>query len=76
MERLRFYLMLLCPENDLDKVVHILRSFKNDKCNYYVDFYGHILESDTVTLEDAYQKIYGMTKEQIKSKNKVYQKIK
>ena len=75
MEKTRMPYLLFWPETNLDSIVKHLQSMKNDKYNYYFDFLGHTLESDTVTLEDAYLEVYGMSREEYREKLKEsYQK--
>ncbi len=62
--------ILFWPETNLDIIVKSLQSMKNDQYNYYFDFLGHNLESDTVTLEDAYLEVYGMSREEYRKKLK------
>ena len=59
--------LLICEPN-LDMVVESLQSAKNDTINYYFDFFSHRLFSDTVTVENAYEEVYGCTKEEYKQK--------
>lgn len=52
----------VCIGHTLEQVVNILQyeNAKGTKC--YVDFNGHILYSDTVTMDSAYLEVTGMTK--------------
>ena len=51
--------LFIWPETTLDEVVEILH-----KCpNSYFDFLGHELDSN-ITIEEAYQEVYGMTREE------------
>ena len=75
MEKPKMPYIFMWPELTLDDVVYALIQAKNDDFNYYYDFLGHILESDTVTLEDAYLEVYGMTREEYrKNLEKQYKK--
>ena len=64
MEKPKMPYIFMWPELTLDDVVYALIQANSDDFNYYYDFLGHVLESDTVTLEDAYLEVYGMTKEE------------
>ena len=48
----------------LDSVVDKLLMAKERGEQLYCDFEGHLLYSDTVTLEDAYKEVTGQTKEE------------
>ena len=48
----------------LDSVVQLLLAHKANGDHVYCVFNGHRLESDTVTMDSAYMKICGKTKEQ------------
>ena len=75
MEKPKMPYIFMWPELTLDDVVYALIQAKSDDFNYYYDFLGHILESDTVTLEDAYLEVYGMTREEYrKNLEKQYKK--
>jgi hypothetical protein len=65
MEKLEMPMLytLICDSN-LDDVVNALTKAKNDTINFYYDFYDHRLYSDSITLEDAYEEIYNMTREE------------
>ena len=51
-------------DSTLDYAVSALQSCKSDEIRFYIDFLGHRLYSDTVTLEGAYQEIYNMSREE------------
>ena len=51
-------------EFTLDYVVSALQGSNSSEIRFYVDFLGHRLYSDTVTLEGAYQEIYNMSREE------------
>ena len=72
--------LLMTPrfgEFNLDDLVEELQAFKNDQVNYYFDFLGHVLYSDTVTLDSAYQEVYKMSKEEYqKDLKESYEKYK
>ncbi len=70
MEKIRMPYLFMWPEMNLDTTVHCLQAAKSDKFNYYYDFLGHVLESDTVTLEDAYLEVYGMTRAEYRTRLK------
>ena len=61
-------LYLLVCESNLDDIVKSLQSMKNDTTNYFYDFLGHRLYSDTVTLDGAYEKIYKMSRQEYREK--------
>lgn len=54
--------LLIWPETTLDEVVEILHKSPN----FYFDFLGHELDSN-ITLEEAYQEVYGMTREEYRT---------
>lgn len=58
---------LIC-ESNLDDIVELLQSMKNDTTNYFYDFLGHRLYSDTVTLDGAYEEIYKMSRQEYRKK--------
>ncbi len=75
MEKIEMPLLGMCYPVNLDSIVDVLIRCKSDTFNYYYDFCGVKLYSDTVTLEDAYQEVYGMTREEYRIKlDKAYQK--
>ena len=55
---------------NLDDVIKLLQSNKNDDINYYYDFHSHRLYSDTVTEESAYNEVYNMTREEYRKQLK------
>ena len=59
--------------NNIDIAVEELLKFKNQGKLAYIKFNGHILYSDTVTLDGAYLQITGKTKQQ---KDKEYKEWK
>ena len=61
-------LYLLVCEPNLDDIVKSLQSMKNDTTNYFYDFLGHRLYSDTVTLDGAYEEIYKMSRQEYREK--------
>ena len=58
----------ISAEPNLDMVVGWLQSLKSDRINWYFDFFGHRLYSDTTTLESAYKEVYGCTREEYMKK--------
>jgi hypothetical protein len=52
----------------LEEVVAILLTANENGEKVYSDFNGHILYSDLVTVENAYKKLFGMSKEEFKKK--------
>ena len=57
----------LC-EGTLDDIVKTLQEMKNNKVNYFYDFLGHNLYSDTVTIDGAYQEVYKMSRDEYRNK--------
>ena len=51
-------------DSTLDYAVSALQSCKSEEIRLYIDFLGHKLCSDTVTLEGAYQEVYNMSREE------------
>ena len=70
-------LLLFFGYHNLDSIVNDLQDSKNDEINYYYDFLGHRLYSDTVTIESAYQEVFDMTREEYRDMlEKQYQQMK
>ena len=70
MEKYRVPYTFYSSKANLDIIVNGLQRAKSANYNYYFDFLGHILESDTVTIEDAYLEVYGMSREEYRKKLK------
>lgn len=51
--------------NTVEDAVKILKGMHMQGCKVYIDFNGHKLYSDTVTMDDAYMTITGKTKAEI-----------
>ena len=67
--------MISMGESNLDDIVNELQSIKNDDINYYYDFLGHRLYSDTVTLDSAYKEIYKLSRQEYREKLQEIYKI-
>lgn len=69
-------LLIFVGYHNLDSIVNYLQNSKNDEINYYYDFLGHRLYSDTVTIESAYQEVFDMTREKYRDMlEKQYQEM-
>ena len=67
-KRLLPYIDIVFFDVNLDNVINHLMNAKNDKINYYYDFFDVRLYSDTINEEDAYKSVYNMTREDYRKK--------
>ena len=56
----------------LEEAINKLLEAKANGEHVYCDFNGHMLHSDTVSMEETYKEILGKTKEEIDADNKEY----
>ena len=71
MEKPRKNLVRLWSDITLEEIVNTLQMLKNDNETYCYNFLGYELDSDTVNLEEAYKKVYGMTKEEYQEQSAI-----
>ena len=69
------YKKIIDYSKTLDQMIELLLDYKEKGELVYCDFNGHILYSDTVTMDSAYLEICGVTKEEFdKQKEEALQK--